>query len=849
MMNVHGIILAVKRLPWLICLLLAAAIPADRPAVSGGGPSGGTGLPPDHACRFWGLITPVAQDALIQDHLLTGTYRFARLGDANPDGWGIAFFTPYLQVPDPGDPLVLRARTKSSDTHDQRFAEAVGRMMELDAERAIAHVRRASTGAIRIPDPHPLTRGGVVFAHNGTIDTTTLVTLLEEGDPDYLTDHPPDYLDRYLDSELYFLYILRLRDEGVETGGPVLSHALADAIAEAARRAHQEDAIQTAANCIAILGDTLFALRFDPSDGATYKLRYHARGDGWEVASEPVGTDTSGWSPIPAKSVGIFRCGEAPLFLSAFPPDMPYLDMGSLSIDDDASGGSDGNGDGGADSGEELELTISVRNDGGEKALGVEALLASEDALVEITDPVEQYGDIAAGAQAGCLEDFDVRISPACPPGHEIAFSLTLTCTGRPSWVRYFSLPVEAPLLEVGGWSVADAPPGDGDGRIDPGETVALTVRLANHGSEDATNLAFALGLTHPHASILAGNASLALLAPGAELEAQPPFSLAVDGACPDPDLLFFDLGVAGDYGYGASLEFEVPAGGFWDDVEAGPGAWTHYPVTADWADQWHRSSRRNWTPEGDWSWKFGDTGGGSYANHADGALEMAAQTLRPVSFLRFRHWMQAELRPGGQVYCYDGGMVEMSLDGGTWEQIFPVGGYPCRITTAVGTGPWPNGTHVYSGNIAWQEALFEIRDEQGSARFRFRFGSNTGITAEGWYIDDIEFYGFDPGETAVSGDPVRESAAGLAYANPNPFRREAAIAYYLPQAGETSLTLFDAGGRQVRSLHAGLQEAGLHRVIWDGRDDRGSACAAGVYLCRLSSPGTVETRKILRLH
>ncbi|MFH1145047.1 MAG: FlgD immunoglobulin-like domain containing protein [Candidatus Eisenbacteria bacterium] len=290
----------------------------------------------DHNCRFWGIVTPTPQDSLIRDHLYAGTYDFARLGNLNPDGWGIAYFTPLLQAPGLGEPLIARAGTKANHPYDTRFPPAVERMIEFDPARAIVHLRKASTGAIEVPDPHPLIREDIVFAHNGTIDTTTLITLIEEGGSDYLLYHPPDYLNRYLDSELYMLYALRLRAEGVAQPSGPPSHALKDALAEAARRVYHADAIETAANVIALRGDTLFAMRFDPDDKRTYKLRYRACPGGWEVCSEPVGSDTSGWAVIPAKSVGLFRCGETPEFWSVLdpanrvePPPDPVLGEGS----------------------------------------------------------------------------------------------------------------------------------------------------------------------------------------------------------------------------------------------------------------------------------------------------------------------------------------------------------------------------------------------------------------------------------------------------------------------------------------------------------------------------------------
>lgn len=65
-------------------------------------------------------------------------------------------------------------------------------------------------------------------------------------------------------------------------------------------------------------------------------------------------------------------------------------------------------------------------------------------------------------------------------------------------------------------------------------------------------------------------------------------------------------------------------------------------------------------------------------------------------------------------------------------------------------------------------------------------------------------------------------------------------ITYTLPTAGNVSLAVYDAQGRQVRTLLSGArQEAGAHTMSWDGLDWMGRAVPAGAYSWRLlQSPG-----------
>ena len=61
-------------------------------------------------------------------------------------------------------------------------------------------------------------------------------------------------------------------------------------------------------------------------------------------------------------------------------------------------------------------------------------------------------------------------------------------------------------------------------------------------------------------------------------------------------------------------------------------------------------------------------------------------------------------------------------------------------------------------------------------------------------------------------------------------------------------LEVFGLTGQRVAVLREGPQKAGLHRLRWDGRDDRGRPLASGVYLCRLATEDRVQTRKLTLL-
>ena len=90
--------------------------------------------------------------------------------------------------------------------------------------------------------------------------------------------------------------------------------------------------------------------------------------------------------------------------------------------------------------------------------------------------------------------------------------------------------------------------------------------------------------------------------------------------------------------------------------------------------------------------------------------------------------------------------------------------------------------------------------------------------------------------------------APGLQQNAPNPFNSGTVISWFQLQPGEVRLEVFALTGQRVAVLHVGPREAGMHRLRWDGRDDRGRPLASGVYVHRLLTSAGAQTRKLTLL-
>ncbi|GAB4344023.1 MAG: hypothetical protein Kow0037_32450 [Calditrichia bacterium] len=137
--------------------------------------------------------------------------------------------------------------------------------------------------------------------------------------------------------------------------------------------------------------------------------------------------------------------------------------------------------------------------------------------------------------------------------------------------------------------------------------------------------------------------------------------------------------------------------------------------------------------------------------------------------------------------------------------------------------------------------AVFYQEDENGRWQKIPTFRSADGQQAMG-YVNRL-------GKIAVIGTDEALPLANrieLFQNYPNPFNPSTAIEYWLPAAEPVELVIYNVLGEKVRQLVSGQRESGLHRMVWDGRDETGQRVASGVYLYQLKTPSLTRTKKMM---
>jgi hypothetical protein len=82
----------------------------------------------------------------------------------------------------------------------------------------------------------------------------------------------------------------------------------------------------------------------------------------------------------------------------------------------------------------------------------------------------------------------------------------------------------------------------------------------------------------------------------------------------------------------------------------------------------------------------------------------------------------------------------------------------------------------------------------------------------------------------------------------PNPFNPSTVIGYAIARDDQVMLTIYDVGGRKVRTLVNERQRADMYRVTWDGMTDAGARAASGVYFYKLVAGKFTQTKKMVLL-
>jgi hypothetical protein len=197
---------------------------------------------------------------------------------------------------------------------------------------------------------------------------------------------------------------------------------------------------------------------------------------------------------------------------------------------------------------------------------------------------------------------------------------------------------------------------------------------------------------------------------------------------------------------------------------------------------------------------------------------------LYPTVTLRYYRWYTNDTgySPGEDVW-----LVEATDDGQTWHAL----------------------ESTSESDRSWRLMEFDLGqyiEMTDQVQIRFVASDEGGGSLVEAAVDDFEIS--FTGVVDVQAGEIISPRFMLLPSRPNPMFDTATILFSLEAAGPARLAIYDVQGRLVRRLAAGMRPAGLHTILWDGRNDRGAQMPSGIYFYRLDVHGKSEIRKIVRI-
>ncbi len=247
---------------------------------------------------------------------------------------------------------------------------------------------------------------------------------------------------------------------------------------------------------------------------------------------------------------------------------------------------------------------------------------------------------------------------------------------------------------------------GDGNGRLDPGESADLSFLLENQGiTTSATGVTVTLSSTDPYLELGEAFRDVGTLPAMSSVDfAATPFPVTVAADCPTGRIIQLTVRISFD-GNSFDSEFTFPVGApvvvFADSFDLTVAGW-------NFTGQWGTTGTFSHSPP----FSLTDSPSGDYddesATHAVLVNEYYATSL---SF-----WHRYDIEDG-----WDYGYVQVSAAGGPWQ----------TIASYTGT------------SLSWNPVNLSLAAFAGQPlRVRFQLVTDTWITEDGWYIDDFVLYG-----------------------------------------------------------------------------------------------------------
>jgi len=473
--------------------------------------------------------------------------------------------------------------------------------------------------------------------------------------------------------------------------------------------------------------------------------------------------------------------------VNIIPGNTPFVIYNSHNIDD-----SKGNSNGQADCDEDILLDVDLENVGSQLAQGVQATIYSTNPYITITDDNETWGNISANSALTKNGAFEFTTSDDIPDQQIVAFNMTINDNAGGNWNSVLTVTVNAPVMEVGNILVSDVNGGNGNGIVDPGETIEITIQCKNEGHSDALSSLAILTSSSTDVNII--NSSLALGTISSSNNTNATYTVEVDAAAPLGSALAFDFDLSSGK-YDTQDDFILKVGIIAEDFETGD--FLKFPWVTSGNTPWFSSTNNPY--EGTYCSESGDIGGNQLS------IMMITMDVIVDDSISFFRKVSSE-------YDYD--FLTFSIDNQVQEQ--------------------------WSGEEGWARVSYPVTAGVHAFKWSYEkdFWASQGDDC-GW----IDFVVFPPVSISTSTDDISSDDQLELNVYPNPFTNVLRIKFS-SKSSEYKISLYNSIGQELRVItQKDVSATGNNKIV---EIELGSL-KAGAYYLKLEAANKVIIRKLIK--
>ena len=450
-----------------------------------------------------------------------------------------------------------------------------------------------------------------------------------------------------------------------------------------------------------------------------------------------------------------------------------------------------GNNNSKADYGETISLDITLINYGSQVGTSVYAILSSTDQFINITDSTESWGNILPNDTSTKTNAFTFTIKNFIPDQHLVPLNLLIRDSIGNFWNSTFTLIINAPNFAIGNITLDDNTSGNGNGRIDPGETMNIIISTINNGHSNANNTQGILTTYMPGITINNSTYNFNTFNAGASANAS------------------FNISVNSNVAIGTDLDFEYKVfAGLYEQIE-------YYRFLIGTANEDWETANFNkypWSTGGHQPWILTSSTvyEGQYCVKSGGISDLESSefsiTLNIISNDSISFYLKVSSEED-----YD--QLEFFIDDIRQEK--------------------------WSGEKGWLRTSFPVTI--GTHTFKWKYTKDVWV-GQGSDCAWVDFITLPPFVGITTDIVVHEMKEMEFSCYPNPTQNSTTLTYKIIEATSVSLQVFNSMGSLIAELvNNQMVVPGTYKTQYNT-----TKLKAGIYYCVLNTGEKVSTKKLM---